>query len=56
VNNRRAFQRATEFLLDLGHRRIGAGQRPWNSWISRSAAAPDISDALTARGIAPTRR
>ncbi len=22
VNNRRAFQRATEFLLDLGHRRI----------------------------------
>jgi LacI family transcriptional regulator len=23
VNNRRAFQRATEFLLDLGHRRIG---------------------------------
>lgn len=23
VNNRRAFQRATEFLVDLGHRRIG---------------------------------
>lgn len=23
INNRRAFQRATEFLLDLGHRRIG---------------------------------
>lgn len=23
VNNRRAFQRATEFLIDLGHRRIG---------------------------------
>lgn len=23
VNNRRSFQRATEFLLDLGHRRIG---------------------------------
>lgn len=23
VNNRRAFERATEFLLDLGHRRIG---------------------------------
>jgi LacI family transcriptional regulator len=23
VNNRRAFQRATDFLLDLGHRRIG---------------------------------
>lgn len=52
VNNRRAFQRATEFLLDLGHRRIALinGLEYMDFAIRRRAGC---LDALVARGIAP---
>lgn len=52
VNNRRAFQRATEFLLDLGHRRIGLlnGLEFMDFAIRRRRG---YEDALAARGIAP---
>lgn len=51
VNNRRAFQRATEFLLDLGHRRIGLvnGLEFMDFAIRRRTG---YVDALTARGMA----
>ena len=50
VNNRRAFQRATEFLLDLGHRRIGLvnGLEFMDFAIRRRTG---YVDALTARGM-----
>ena len=50
VNNRRAFLRATEFLLDLGHRRIALvnGPEAFDFAIRRRAG---FTDALTARGI-----
>lgn len=50
VNNRRAFQRATEFLLDLGHIRIGFvnGLEFMDFAIRRRAG---YVDALAARGI-----
>lgn len=50
VNNRRAFLRATEFLLDLGHRRIGLvnGLEYMDFAVRRRAG---YVDALTARGI-----
>lgn len=52
VNNRRAFQRATEFLLDLGHRRIGLvnGLEHMDFAIRRRTG---YVDALAARGIPP---
>ena len=52
VNNRRAFQRATEFLLDLGHRRIGLvnGLEHMDFAIRRRTG---YLDALAERGIAP---
>ncbi|MEF3047674.1 substrate-binding domain-containing protein [Pseudotabrizicola sp. L79] len=52
VNNRRAFQRATEFLLDLGHRRIGLvnGLEFMDFAIRRRTG---YVDALTARGLTP---
>lgn len=52
VNNRRAFQRATEFLLDLGHRRIGLvnGLEYMDFAIRRRTG---YLDALGASGIAP---
>ncbi|MCU0901409.1 MAG: substrate-binding domain-containing protein [Cypionkella sp.] len=52
VNNRRAFQRATEFLLDLGHRRIALvnGLEFMDFAIRRRTG---YVDALSARGIAP---
>ncbi|MFN7223536.1 MAG: LacI family DNA-binding transcriptional regulator [Paracoccaceae bacterium] len=52
VNNRRAFQRATEFLLDLGHTRIALvnGLEFMDFAIRRRTG---YVDALTARGIAP---
>jgi len=52
VNNRRAFQRAAEFLLDLGHRRIALinGLEYMDFAIRRRAG---YLEALTARGIAP---
>jgi LacI family transcriptional regulator len=52
VNNRRAFQRATEFLLDLGHRRIALinGLEYMDFAIRRRTG---FVDALTARGISP---
>jgi len=51
VNNRRAFQRATEFLLDLGHGRIALvnGLEFMDFAIRRRTG---YLDALTARGIA----
>ena len=51
VNNRRAFQRATEFLLDLGHRRIGLlnGLEFMDFAIRRRRG---YEDALAARNIA----
>jgi LacI family transcriptional regulator len=51
VNNRRAFQRATEFLLDLGHRRIALvnGLEYMDFAIRRRTG---YSAALAARGIA----
>jgi LacI family transcriptional regulator len=51
VNNRRAFQRATEFLLDLGHRRIALinGLEFMDFAIRRRNG---YLDALHARGIA----
>jgi LacI family transcriptional regulator len=50
VNNRRAFQRATEFLLDLGHRRIGLvnGLEHMDFAVRRRTG---YVDALTARQI-----
>jgi LacI family transcriptional regulator len=52
VNNRRAFQRATEFLLDLGHVRIGLvnGLEFMDFAIRRRTG---YLDALGQRGIAP---
>ncbi len=51
VNNRRAFLRATEFLLDLGHTRIGLvnGLEHMDFAIRRRSG---YADALAARGIA----
>lgn len=51
VNNRRAFLRATEFLLDLGHGRIGLvnGNEEMGFAIRRRSG---YVDALSARGIA----
>lgn len=50
VNNRRAFLRATEFLLDLGHRRIGLlnGLEKMDFAIRRRTG---YEDALASRGI-----
>lgn len=52
VNNRRAFQRAAEFLLDLGHTRIALvnGLEFMDFAIRRRTG---YVDALSARGIAP---
>ena len=52
VNNRRAFQRATEFLLDLGHRRIALvnGLEFMDFAVRRRNG---YLEALTTRGIAP---
>lgn len=52
VNNRRAFRRATEFLLDFGHRRIGLinGLEFMDFAIRRRTG---YLEALAARGIAP---
>ena len=52
VNNRRAFQRATEFLLDLGHRRIALvnGLEFMDFAVRRRTG---YLDALAARGLAP---
>jgi LacI family transcriptional regulator len=50
VNNRRAFQRATEFLLDLGHTRIGlVNGLELMDFAARRRTG--YLDALTARGI-----
>ena len=52
VNNRRAFQRATEFLLDLGHVRIALvnGLEYMDFAVRRRSG---YTDALVAKGIAP---
>lgn len=52
VNNRRAFRRATDFLLDLGHRRIALvnGLEFMDFAVRRKGG---YVEALTARGIAP---
>ena len=52
VNNRRAFLRATTFLLDLGHTRIGlVNGLEHMSFATRRRIG--YADALAARGIAP---
>jgi LacI family transcriptional regulator len=50
VNNRRAFHRATEFLLDLGHRRIALvnGLETMDFAVRRRTG---YADALAARGV-----
>lgn len=55
VNNRRAFQRATEFLLDLGHRRIALvnGLETMDFAVRRRTG---YVDALVARGLEPESR
>lgn len=55
VNNRRAFQRATEFLLDLGHRRIALvnGLETMDFAVRRRTG---YVDALQARGLEPESR
>ena len=55
VNNRRAFQRATEFLLDLGHRRIALvnGLESMDFAVRRRVG---YTDALAARGLEPDVR
>lgn len=52
VNNRRAFERATEFLLDLGHRRIALvnGLESMDFAIRRRTG---YENALKSRGVAP---
>jgi LacI family transcriptional regulator len=52
VNNRRAFARAAEFLLDLGHRRVALvnGLEFMDFAVRRRSG---YLDALAARGIAP---
>jgi len=52
VNNRSSFRRAAEFLIDLGHRRIGLinGLETMDFAHRRRCG---YEDALTARGIAP---
>ena len=50
VNNRRAFQRATEFLLDLGHRRIALVNGPEHMDFAVRRRTGYL-DALAARGI-----
>lgn len=52
VNNRRAFLRATEFLLDLGHQRIGLvnGKEDMGFALRRRSG---YVDALATRNIAP---
>lgn len=52
VNNRRAFRQATEFLLDLGHRRIGLiNGYEWMDFAIRRRAG--FVEALAARGLEP---
>lgn len=55
VNNRRAFLRATEFLLDLGHRRIALvnGLESMDFAVRRRLG---FTDALQARGLEPETR
>lgn len=52
VNNRRAFQRATEFLLDLGHKRIALinGLEFMDFAMRRRAG---FTEAMEARGLKP---
>lgn len=52
INNRRAFRRATEFLLDLGHRRIGlVNGLEWMDYAIRRRTG--FLEALEARGVTP---
>lgn len=52
INNRRSFRRATEFLLDLGHRRIALiNGLEWMDYAIRRRGG--YVEALEARGIAP---
>ena len=52
INNRRSFRRATDFLLDLGHRRIAlVNGLEWMDYAIRRRSG--YVEALRARGIAP---
>jgi LacI family transcriptional regulator len=55
VNNRRAFQRATEFLADFGHRRIALVNGPENLDFAFRRHQGYL-DGLSARGIAADER
>jgi len=55
VTNIRAFRRATDFLLDLGHRRIALINGPEGFDFARRRRR-GFEDALAARGIAPDPR
>lgn len=52
INNRRAFRRATDLLLDLGHRRVALLNGLETMYFAQRRRA-GYEDALTARGIAP---
>lgn len=52
VNNRRAFQRATSFLLDLGHRRIALINGPEEMDFAHRRRR-GYEDALAERGLTP---
>ena len=52
VNNRRAFHRATQFLLDLGHKRIGLVNGPETQDFALRRRAGMV-DAMAERGLAP---
>ncbi|HBM61888.1 MAG TPA: LacI family transcriptional regulator [Citreicella sp.] len=55
VNNTRAFRRATEFLIDLGHQRIGLiNGLEFMDFAHRRRMGYDV--ALAARGLAPDPR
>lgn len=52
VNNRRAFHRATQFLLDLGHRRIALVNGPESQDFALRRKSGMV-DAMAERGLAP---
>jgi LacI family transcriptional regulator len=52
VNNRRAFHRATQFLLDLGHKRIALVNGPESQDFALRRKSGMV-DAMSERGLAP---
>ena len=54
VNNRSAFKRATDFLLDLGHKKIALINGLGGRWISPFAGEMDMSNPCVRGGSNPT--